>query len=268
MRKFFTITSLVALYLFTSGHSATAQQTKSSGLVQLLPGYEASIELTEAEVTLFLSGPVDRWFALGFNSTQMANGVDVVYFANGAEGATLYDGRLTGNAPPVADTMQDWEILSNELTPMPDPRRQIIAKRPLATGNPNDFDFSIDLNSLNIIFSRGATATNTLAYHQNNRGFTVLQFSDVTSVESLPALDSRVSIYPNPSSDVLNLYFKDPEFISSIRIFDISGRIVDSFSANSTLEFTSIPVSNLPAGTYFLELNTKTERALKRFIVE
>ncbi len=268
MRKLFTLLLLVAFGYFGFVNSSFGQLTKSSGLVQLLPGYEASIEFTESEVTLFLSGPVDRWFAIGFNSLEMASGVDVVYFANGAQGASLYDGHLTGNAPPVADAIQDWEILSNELTPMPNPRRQITAKRSLVTGNANDFNFSIDLNSLNIISARGATASTNLAFHQNNRGFTVLQFSDVTSVENFATLDSRISLYPNPTSDILNVYLNKPEVIKAIRIFDQSGRVVGNIPANGIIEFTSVPVSHLSTGAYFLEINSDNDKALKRFIVE
>ncbi len=176
MKKELTRTILTSTILAFTSLITCAQDMKTTGFVQLLPAYQGKIELTTNDVTVYLNGPSDRWFAMGFNAQSMTLGTDVIYYANGSNGVGIYDGRLVGFQAPLADVIQNWQVLSNTINGM---TREIVATRPLNSGDALDYIFSFGLNSLNIIFSHGATATTSLAYHQNNRGITTVQFEEV-----------------------------------------------------------------------------------------
>jgi hypothetical protein len=258
---------LAAFLFILSFCTAYAQQVKSTGLVQLLPQFNASIELNDTDVTLFMSGPSDRWFAIGFNSVNMASGTDCVYFANGNSGVTLYDARLVGNAAPVADAIQDWEVLSNEITAGPSPRREITARRALNTGNAQDYAFSLALQSLNIVFAHGSTTSNNLAYHSGNRGTALVQFSDVTSTADATPFENTVALYPNPTQGELNVCIATGAPVRAVRIFDAQARLVASFSFGGS-DLVTFALPQLSAGLYFAEVSTDEHKALKRFVVE
>jgi hypothetical protein len=68
------------------------------------------------------------------------------------------------------------------------------------------------------------------------------------------------AIYPNPASDILNIKSKEP--IEQIKIYDTKG-IVQSLSK---YEVEKIPISNLAAGLYFIEIKYKNKIEIQKFI--
>lgn len=73
--------------------------------------------------------------------------------------------------------------------------------------------------------------------------------TDINAME----LDNSVKVYPNPVSDLL--YIESESIINGIRVYDISGKEI----LNKSVDFsnnTSINVSNLIDGTYFLQIYT------------
>lgn len=66
------------------------------------------------------------------------------------------------------------------------------------------------------------------------------------------------TIYPNPTSEVLNI--QTEEFINYVTIFSVSGKQLIQTSS------TSIDVSLLHSGTYFVELQTNKGKETKLFI--
>src|SRR5690606_31746653 len=81
------------------------------------------------------------------------------------------------------------------------------------------------------------------------------------SNNSLDIVDLRV--YPNPTSEVLNIDYK--EVITNVTIFDIKGRQVGAYKLNDTTN--SISVDALSSGTYLLKIETETnETSIVKFI--
>ena len=74
----------------------------------------------------------------------------------------------------------------------------------------------------------------------------------------------KISLYPNPSTDVLNIQFKEEYKDSKVRITDAVGRKVMEEEITGALN--TIDVSNLPAGNYFLLIESKERVISKRFI--
>lgn len=77
---------------------------------------------------------------------------------------------------------------------------------------------------------------------------------------------SAVQVFPNPTADYWMIGGLDvPQ--ASIAIRDISGRLVWQESANLSMgENLRISVSSWPAGVYFLELGTETQRETYRLV--
>lgn len=70
------------------------------------------------------------------------------------------------------------------------------------------------------------------------------------------------TLYPNPSSDFLNL--ESREDIRSVEIFDLSGKQIESLNVNA--KFAQIQISKFTAGTYNLRINTASGTETKKFI--
>ena len=165
---------LVILLLFSQW---SFSQTYTTGVVNLSStaglGMSVQLDIT-TNVTMTLSGPSGRWFALGFDASSMAGGTDVV----GVHAVGLlpnFDANLTGYAAPATDPQQDWTITSDQVAAGV---RTIIATRALNTGDANDHVFTAAPGTLSLIWARGNTASFSYAYHgSGNRGLVNATFS-------------------------------------------------------------------------------------------
>ena len=83
-----------------------------------------------------------------------------------------------------------------------------------------------------------------------------LPFLNIIYPENLTLLESDMTIFPNPVSDIVNVYSGEP--LTDIRLVNITGQSV-SFSLYQTDRLTQLDISSLDAGLYFLRIgNTKT----------
>ena len=165
---------LVILLLFSQW---SFSQTYTTGVVNLSStaglGMSVKLDIT-TNVTMTLSGPSGRWFALGFDASSMAAGTDVV----GVHAVGLlpnFDANLTGYNAPATDAQQDWTITSDQVAAGV---RTIIATRALNTGDANDHVFTAAPGTLSLIWARGNTTSFSYAYHgSGNRGIINATFS-------------------------------------------------------------------------------------------
>lgn len=73
----------------------------------------------------------------------------------------------------------------------------------------------------------------------------------------------KVKVYPNPAEDVVNV---TAEGLQDITVIDMMGRIVSQTSVSQSA--TTIDLSNVPSGIYFLRVTTETGVALQRLEVK
>ena len=78
--------------------------------------------------------------------------------------------------------------------------------------------------------------------------------------------EHRVAVYPNPARDLVNVEVDGGMEIADIVLYDMYGRIVET-RLIASLQRTTIDVSGLPAGTYFLHIRTTDNREFIRKIV-
>jgi hypothetical protein len=146
-------------------------QSKTTGIVNLLPGMTAQLELNSATTTatLTFTGPSDRWYALQFGSFATGGGMqagqDVVYY----NGTTLVDAVHNGQGiAPTTDGVNNWTVTSNTVA---GGTRTIVATRPFNTSSAQDFTFNYSDTTIDFAFSRMDSPSFVLAYHGSNRGY-------------------------------------------------------------------------------------------------
>jgi hypothetical protein len=88
----------------------------------------------------------------------------------------------------------------------------------------------------------------------------------VTSIdEQISTEDNNFKIYPNPVSDILYFEHQLSTSIEKIRIFDVKGNLIQSINNN---EATTIDVSQLTNGVYFISFETKDKQILIRKFIK
>ncbi len=85
-------------------------------------------------------------------------------------------------------------------------------------------------------------------------------FLETTSTKA-PLLAKDVIIYPNPTSDLLNIQMENPLEEITLTLFDELGRIVQTAENK-----TSMPIAHLKNGCYLLKIQTKEQVIVKRII--
>jgi len=87
-------------------------------------------------------------------------------------------------------------------------------------------------------------------------------------IDNIETDDIQFSIYPNPSIDGrVNVKFNSIQSISKIEVFDISGKIVNTFDITSTSSKTLI-INDLLTGVYFLKVTTLTAVLTKKIVIK
>lgn len=78
------------------------------------------------------------------------------------------------------------------------------------------------------------------------------------------AHDIELDIYPNPANNFFNIDFSSNE-IQQANIFNVSGQLVQSITLQE-LNTGQVNISNLNAGIYFIEFNTKDVKTTRKLI--
>ena len=118
--------------------------------------------------------------------------------------------------------------------------------------------------------------TDTILVAQNNGdyfltvtdSFLCLNYSDTITLLTVGNNefnnDFEIKIYPNPTSQLLNISSTKNEQFFTLNLLDVSGKniqTIKSFGNNLTLN-----LNNLPNGVYFLQLELKDRMVTKKFI--
>jgi hypothetical protein len=91
----------------------------------------------------------------------------------------------------------------------------------------------------------------------------VTTIQNVLSIQNF-VFENEFILYPSPASDILNISSYNQTEIESVEIYNIVGQILIAIP-NTT---TSIDVSNIETGTYFIKVNTKKGIAATKFVKE
>ena len=93
---------------------------------------------------------------------------------------------------------------------------------------------------------------------------TMYQFSKLpTGVSENQNIFTNVSVYPNPTSDDINISLNNvQEILNTVLKLNLNGQVIKEFNKNTR----SCNISDLSPGVYFVEINTQTNTVTKRLI--
>jgi len=77
-------------------------------------------------------------------------------------------------------------------------------------------------------------------------------------------LANAISIYPNPSSNIVNI--SADITLDEIDIITINGQVLEQIK-NPSFENNNYPISNLPKGFYFLKLSSGSNSVTKKVLI-
>ena len=252
MKKIYLLIALFTVISVSVGQTKSTITETLGGLMTLKIDKNA----TTSTVTVTLTGPSDKWFAIGLNASGgMEAGTDCLYYTT-----TFVDGIINGFQAPVADAVNNWSVSSN--TVLGTTRTLVLTRN--FVGGASDYNFVYNDNALNVIWAYGGGTS--LAYHNGNRGSRTLNFT-VLGIEDFAALD-KISIAPNPSNGVFTISKNNQTSISKVTIFDINGKVLKVVDSELNFDTTTVDLSKFSKGVYFMEIANETDKVVRKIILE
>jgi hypothetical protein len=90
-----------------------------------------------------------------------------------------------------------------------------------------------------------------------------LEFAVALGLEG-NSINNIINLFPNPTSDVLNIENKTNEVVSSVSVYSVSGALIKEVKSVNSIE--TISVSDLQTGIYFVKLQISDEIKNYKFI--
>ena len=105
-------------------------------------------------------------------------------------------------------------------------------------------------------FSGEGTTILTQGFHQTNVMITAL--ADFSA-------DFKVSVYPNPTAEWLNVEAPDAPTAFGLELFDVTGKPLQFLPVEPQGERRTVDLSGLTPGMYLLRLRTEDRKTIKTF---
>ncbi|MCW5519765.1 M36 family metallopeptidase [Aureitalea sp. L0-47] len=116
----------------------------------------------------------------------------------------------------------------------------------------------------------GAGVTVITVSATDGAGNTGICTFELEVVEILSNIDNQlagaIQLYPNPAQSELNLVNNSQERLSSVRITDVNGRVVQTAELNNSGTITTLSVENLSTGMYFVQIEAESATVVKRIV--
>lgn len=219
-------------------------QEFDSGVVALTTNISARVQTNATTVTLTVSGPSDRWFAMGFGVNEgnaMSSGGDCLVFTD----TGISDRTFVGFMAPSIDATNSWTLVSNTVN---GGVRTIVGTRNLSSSG--NYTFVNSNNTIPVVWARSSSASYALANHgSTNRGGSSIN----TTLGNEQFNIKNFRVYPNPVSDN-QLKISLPETISQAEyaIYEITGKLLQRGIVSNINN--AITLNRINAGSYLINL--------------
>jgi hypothetical protein len=123
-------------------------------------------------------------------------------------------------------------------------------------GVPSDVQYDISATGWNGSYVPGnvwSNADGDVDYHQNIWFHLTSIPSSATNFNA-----TNIKLYPNPAKDKMNIAFSNTNNVNSIRITDLTGRIVYTKTIANNTNAIEVNTNNYSPGIYFCEINEAT----------
>lgn len=110
--------------------------------------------------------------------------------------------------------------------------------------------------------SNGCTRSFTGAI--NNFAMTVTASPSLGIAES--EFSKSISVFPNPSREILNISTKEPGTVNRIQIYDLAGRLIKNLAINSSDSVLQVNIGDLSVGNYILKVLAESGTAVKKIV--
>lgn len=97
---------------------------------------------------------------------------------------------------------------------------------------------------------------------ETNEAETLFQALSVVN----PVLDSIISIYPNPTKDMVTISIKDNSTIKTIELYDVQGRLLQTQLVNDIS--SELNITERANGMYFIKINTDKGTKVEKLVKE
>jgi len=182
---------------------------------------------------------------------------------------------LVGTADHVSEAAADLSLISVPLS-VTIPAGSIIAFEVFAGEDPDDGDPGTDVSAffpgINDVGENddswimsvdcGLTAPTTatsIGFADNQYVMNIV--GNILNVEEF-SLENSVSIFPNPTSDIISIDVSDRINVNTLELYDILGKQVIKSSKNTS----AMDLSDLSAGVYMLRINTDSGTLTKKVV--
>jgi endonuclease I len=138
------------------------------------------------------------------------------------------------------------------------------------TFSPTFLNILLTWNQQDPVSQKEINRNDAIYARQSNRNPYIDNNSYVTAIWGLPLAVSEfdslnsVSVYPNPSSDVVNI--STEVALDEIDIITINGQVLQQIK-NPAFENNNYTISNLPKGFYFIKLSSATNSVTKKVLI-
>ena len=160
--------------------------------------------------------------------------------------ATRYEDLVASWSYPMLNNTSDQVFTSNAINV-------------LLTWSNNDPVSQREIDRNNAIYTRQSNR-NPFIDHQE---YAMQIWGGLLNTETFNQLNA-VSIYPNPSSDVVNI--STDVTLDEIDIITVNGQVLQQIK-NPIIESNTYTISNLPKGFYFLKLSSATNSVTKKILI-
>jgi hypothetical protein len=79
-------------------------------------------------------------------------------------------------------------------------------------------------------------------------------------------LDGAIDLYPNPADNTINISTQSNIMVQTVNIFNALGQSVKSDTIGNLSKTSTIDITNLKTGTYFIEILTDSGKTTRKFI--
>lgn len=223
----------------------------TTGTVTLTGTMSIKIDTDATKATLTLTGPSTTSLAIGFGGLSMGAVTDMFVWSVSSN----RDYTSSGYSTPTPDAVQSWTVVSDNVVST---TRTVVATRALTSSG--DYTFVNSSATIPIIYSLNGSTTFGQHGTKSSQNLT----RTALGVEDFSL--NTAAIYPNPSNGNFKIEAKSP--LTKLSVYTQSGTFVKTivFEGNSNTE--DVNLKNLATGVYFIELQSDSDKAWKKIIIQ